>query len=88
MPEVPVDPMKVVEDAVLEFTDKKDLLVAYMSSMIGGDQGMLVCFLKCFNEYVYQDGYLAHSLSLLVGEPVAEPVIHVVTEKGVTFYQL
>ena len=42
LPEVSIDPMKVVEDAVLEFTDKKDLFVAYMSSMIVGDQGMLV----------------------------------------------
>lgn len=31
--------MKVVEDAVLEFTDKKDLFLGYMSSMLGGDQG-------------------------------------------------
>lgn len=43
MPEVSLDPMKVVEDAVLEFTDKKDLFLAYMSSMIVGDQGMFVC---------------------------------------------
>lgn len=41
MPEVSIDPMKVVEDAVLEFTDKKDLFLAYMSSMLVGDQGML-----------------------------------------------
>lgn len=39
IPEVSVDPMKVVEDAVLEFTDKKDLFLGYMSSMLGGDQG-------------------------------------------------
>lgn len=43
MPEVSVDPMKIVEDAVLEFSDKKDLFLAYMSSMIVGDQGMLFC---------------------------------------------
>lgn len=43
MPEVSIEPMKVIEDAVLEFTDKKDLFVAYMSSMLVGDQGMLVC---------------------------------------------
>lgn len=41
MPEVSIDPMKVVEDAVLEFSDKKDLFLAYMSSMLVGDQGML-----------------------------------------------
>lgn len=34
-----VDPMKVIEDAVLEFTDKKDLFLAYMSSMIVGGPG-------------------------------------------------
>lgn len=42
MPEVSVDPMKVVEDAVLEFSDKKDLFLAYISSMFVGDQGMLI----------------------------------------------
>ncbi|XP_049917300.1 uncharacterized protein LOC126400552 isoform X3 [Epinephelus moara] len=57
LPEVSIDPMKVVEDAVLEFTDKKDLFVAYMSSMLVGEQG----------------------------EPVAPPVVNVVTEKGFTF---
>lgn len=31
--------MKVVQDAVLEFTDKKDLFLAYMSSMIVGSPG-------------------------------------------------
>ncbi|KAM6968653.1 uncharacterized protein LKV04_017516 [Tautogolabrus adspersus] len=45
MPEVSVDPMKVVEDAVLEFTDKKDLFVSYMASMLVGDQGM-ICIIK------------------------------------------
>lgn len=39
MPEVSVDPMKVIEDAVLEFTDKKDLFLAYMTSMIVGGPG-------------------------------------------------
>lgn len=39
LPEVSVDPMKVIEDAVLEFTDKKDLFLAYMSSMIVGGPG-------------------------------------------------
>lgn len=39
LPEVPVDPMKVVQDAVLEFTDKKDLFLAYMSSMLVGGPG-------------------------------------------------
>lgn len=39
MPEVSVDPMKVVQDAVLEFTDKKDLFLAYMSSMLVGGPG-------------------------------------------------
>lgn len=34
--------MKVVEDAVSELTDKKDLFLAYMSSMIVGDQGMAI----------------------------------------------
>ncbi|KAI3367181.1 hypothetical protein L3Q82_008240 [Scortum barcoo] len=53
MPEVSIDPMKVVEDAVLEFTDKKDLFLGYMSSMLVGEQG----------------------------EPVATPVVNVVTEK-------
>ncbi len=43
IPEVSIDPMKVVEDAVLEFSDKKDLFLAYMSSMLVGDQGMFVC---------------------------------------------
>lgn len=42
MPEVSIDPMKVVEDAVSELTDKKDLFLAYMSSMIVGDQGMAI----------------------------------------------
>lgn len=39
LPEVSVDPMKVVQDAVLEFTDKKDLFLAYMSSMLVGGPG-------------------------------------------------
>lgn len=41
MPDVSIDPMKVVEDAVLEFTDKKDLFLGYMSSMLVGEQGCL-----------------------------------------------
>ena len=43
LPEVSVDPMKVIEDAVLEFSDKKEVFVAYMSSMLVRDQGMLLC---------------------------------------------
>lgn len=46
MPEVSIDPMKVVEEAVLEFSDKKDLFVAYMSSMIVGDQGITIALCK------------------------------------------
>lgn len=47
MPEVSIDPMKAVEDAVLEFTDKKDSILAYISSMLAGDQGMLkLCMLS------------------------------------------
>lgn len=38
MPEVSIDPMKIIEEAVLEFTDKKQLLMAYMSSMIIGEK--------------------------------------------------
>lgn len=41
LPEVSVDPMKVIEDALLEFSDKKDLFLAYMSTMLIGDQGNL-----------------------------------------------
>lgn len=37
VPDVSVDPMKIIEEAVLEFTDKKELLMAYMSSMIVGE---------------------------------------------------
>ena len=37
VPEVTIDPMKIIEEAVLEFTDKKELLMAYMSSMIVGE---------------------------------------------------
>lgn len=37
VPEVSIDPMKIIEEAVLEFTDKKELLKAYMSSMIVGE---------------------------------------------------
>lgn len=37
VPEVSIDPMKIIEEAVLEFTDKKELLMAYMSSMIVGE---------------------------------------------------
>lgn len=44
--EMSIDPMKVVQDAILEFTDKKDLFLAYMSSMFVGDQGMLEYYLK------------------------------------------
>lgn len=46
VPEMSIDPMKVVQDAILEFTDKKDLFLAYMSSMFVGDQGMLEYYLK------------------------------------------
>lgn len=42
MPEVSIDPMKVVQDAVLEMSDKKDLFIAYMASMFVGDQGVNV----------------------------------------------
>lgn len=38
IPEVSIDPMKIIEEAVLEFTDKKQLLMAYMSSMIVGEK--------------------------------------------------
>lgn len=37
VPEVTIDPIKIIEEAVLEFTDKKELLMAYMSSMIVGE---------------------------------------------------
>lgn len=57
LPEVSVDPMKVVEDAVLEFTDKKDLFVAYMSSMLVGDQGMLVC-IGYTQDYAFYDAVI------------------------------
>lgn len=40
--EVSIDTMKVVEDAASEFTDQKDSFLAYMSSMLVGDQGMLL----------------------------------------------
>lgn len=100
MPEVSIDPMKVVEDAVLEVTDKKDLFLAYMSSMFIGDQGMLMALVvysslnvsivligKSKNSHtlkIYQ--HLLCILSLLVlGEPIATPVVNVVTEKGSTF---
>lgn len=40
MPEVSIDPMKIIEEAVLEFTDKKELLMAYMSGMIVGENNL------------------------------------------------
>lgn len=53
MPEVSIDPMKVVKDAVLEFTDKKDLILAYMSSMLVGDQGILKLCMLSISEMLY-----------------------------------
>lgn len=49
VPEIPIDPMKVIEEAVLEFTDKKELLMAYMSSMIVG-KNHLKFTMKQFNQ--------------------------------------
>lgn len=49
LPEIPIDPMKVIEEAVLEFTDKKELLMAYMSSMIVG-KNHLKFTMKQFNQ--------------------------------------
>lgn len=40
VPEVSIDPMKIIEEAVLEFTDKKELLMAYMSSMVVGENDL------------------------------------------------
>lgn len=47
MPEVSIDPMKIIEEAVLEFTDKKQLLMAYMASMIVGEK-----YLKFYNSVI------------------------------------
>ena len=41
LPEVTVAPMQVVTDVLVEMTDKKELFVGYMASMITGDQGTL-----------------------------------------------
>lgn len=84
MPEVSIDPMKVVEDAVLEFTDKKDYFLAYMSSMLVGDQGTLeYLFFNIGKLYYHRSINRLFSLFVL-GEP-ATPVVNVVTEKGVNF---
>lgn len=40
VPEVSIDPMRIIEEAVLEFTDKKELLMAYMSSMVVGENDL------------------------------------------------
>lgn len=40
VPEVYIDPMRIIEEAVLEFTDKKELLMAYMSSMVVGENDL------------------------------------------------
>lgn len=40
VPEVSIDPMRIIEEAVLEFTDKKELLMAYMSSMVLGENDL------------------------------------------------
>ena len=62
MPEASVDPMKVVEDAVLEFTDKKDLFLGYMSSMVGGDQGRTVCINESENVEIHDHHLMPVSL--------------------------
>lgn len=92
-----VDPMKVIEDAVLEFTDKKDLFLAYMSSMIVGGPGeennKVLSKLKCFetvngkykNKTYLQKNLIKLISSLVLGEP-ATPVVNVVTEKGLFFF--
>lgn len=40
VPEVSIDPMRIIEEAVFEFTDKKELLMAYMSSMVVGENDL------------------------------------------------
>lgn len=40
VPEVSIDPMRIIEEAMLEFTDKKELLMAYMSSMVVGENDL------------------------------------------------
>lgn len=40
VPELSIDPMKIIEEAVLKFTDKKELLMAYMSSMVVGENDL------------------------------------------------
>lgn len=59
LPDVAFDPVKVVEDAMLQLTDKKDLLVAYVSTMIVGEQG------TSFNSCVLTDIQVLMPLVLL-----------------------
>lgn len=60
VPEVSMDPMKIIEEAVLEFTDKKELLMAYMSSMIVGENYFkfwIKLFITSKEEYMQGHGF-------------------------------
>ena len=52
LPEVTVAPMQVVTDVLVEMTDKKELFVGYMASMITGDQG--TSSIKIILSYIQQ----------------------------------
>ena len=49
--------MQVVTDALEEMTNKKELFVGYMSSMITGDQGTLSTKSMIFNNHASQKGF-------------------------------
>ncbi|KAF7661276.1 hypothetical protein LDENG_00265520 [Lucifuga dentata] len=71
LPDVAIDPMKIVTDAVLEMTDKKDLFLGYISSMFIGDQGEPVATPPVVNIVTEKD------------ETVASPAdINLVRRKG------
>lgn len=82
VPEVSIDPVKAVEDALLEFSDKKDLFLAYMSSMLVGDQGTAVWMR--WSKWLIRKYPSAKCFSVS-GETVTTPDVNIVTEKGFPF---
>lgn len=93
VPEVSIDPMKIIEEAVLEFTDKKELLMAYMSSMIVGENYLKLEIkhfshhqkrrLHASSQFLKDQTCYCTACSLCVsGESAAPPAANVVTDKG------
>ncbi|XP_049917299.1 uncharacterized protein LOC126400552 isoform X2 [Epinephelus moara] len=90
-------PMSALKRTAETATEQINMLVSYVSTTLTGDQGILpevsIDPMKVVEDAVLEftdkkDLFVAYMSSMLVGEqgePVAPPVVNVVTEKGFTF---